>query len=73
MRTITIKLKLFALLACLGCGGVKDDPNITEKEAKEGANEGEGEDEDAPDVSDDTIKFKPKPRDEEGAPDDGDE
>ena len=77
MRTITTKLILFVLLLGLlpfaGCGGVKDDPNIAEKEAKEGSNEGEEEDEDTPDVNGDTIKFKPKSKDEEGAPDDGDE
>ena len=62
-----------ALLFFSGCGGVKDDPNIAEKEAKEGKNDGEGENEEPPDVDGDTIKFKPKSKDEEGDPDDDDD
>jgi len=60
-----------ALLSFSGCGGVKDDPNIAEKEAKEGKDDWEGDNEEPPEVDGDTIKFKSK--DEEGDPDDDDE
>ena len=50
--------------------GVKDDPDIVDKMHHEAANEGEGENEEPPDVTGDTIKFKPKSKDEEEDPDD---
>ena len=64
---------MVGLVSFFGCGGGKDDPNIAEKESKEGRNEGEGENEEPPDVIGDTIKFKPKSKDEEEDPDDDDE
>lgn len=77
MKKLITKLSIvifaFGLVSFVGCGGVKDDPNIAEKEAKEGKNDGEGENEEPPDVDGDTIKFKPTSKDEEGDPDDDDD
>ena len=74
MKKLITKLSIvifaFGLVSFVGCGGVKDDPNIAEKEAKEGKNDGEGENEEPPDVDGDKIKFKPTSKDEEGDPDD---
>ena len=77
MKKLITKLSIVifasSLVSFVGCGGVKDDPNIAEKEAKEGKNDGEGENEEPPDVDGDKIKFKPTSKDEEGDPDDDDE
>ncbi|MDP7011665.1 MAG: hypothetical protein QF685_09820 [Verrucomicrobiota bacterium] len=70
---LTLIVFAVGLVALFGCGGVKDDPDIVDKLHHEATNEGEGENEEPPDVSGDTIKFKPKSKDEEGDPDDDDE
>ena len=57
MKKLITKLSIvifaFGLVSFVGCGGIKDDPNIPEKESKEGANKGEGENEDSPDITGD--------------------
>ena len=57
MKKLITKLSIvifaFGLVSFVGCGGIKDDPNIAEKESKEGANKGEGENEDSPDITGD--------------------
>ena len=67
---ITLTTFVVGLVAFVGCGGVKEDPDIVDMMHHEAANEGEGENEEPPDVTGDTIKFKPKSKDEEEDPDD---
>ena len=74
MKEFETKLTLIVfavgLMVLVGCGGVKDDPDIVDKVHHEATNEGEGENEEPPDVGGDTIDFKPKSENKEEDPDD---
>ena len=68
MKKLITKLSIiifaFGLVSFVGCGGVEDDPNIAKKESKEGENE------DGPNVTGDTIKVKLRSEEDDGESDD---
>ncbi|MDP7012067.1 MAG: hypothetical protein QF685_11895 [Verrucomicrobiota bacterium] len=70
MPKLSIIIFAFGLVSFIGCGEVKDDPNIAKKESKEGKNEEEGENEDGRNVTGDTIKVKLRSEEDDGEFDD---